>query len=113
MLSGSPLGHIAQWDLEERKLQSEIRSAHEGAITGMQCLPSQPLLITSSPDNSIKVCFLVFTVSECYKTVYMCLCILGMCSSVLHYETSSDIHGLTGDWKLVRMLTIGNNLNKF
>ena len=55
MVTGSPAGHIALWDLEEKKLQSQIRDAHNGGISGLQCLPSEPLMVTSSPDNSLKV----------------------------------------------------------
>ena len=55
MVTGSQLGHIALWNLEEHKLQSQILEAHNGGITGMQCLPSEPLMVTSSPDNSLKV----------------------------------------------------------
>jgi len=53
--TGSTAGHIALWDLEKRKLRSEIRSAHNASVTGMSCLPAQPILVTSSPDNSLKV----------------------------------------------------------
>ena len=55
MVTGSPAGHIALWNLEEKKLQSQMRDAHCSAVTGLQCLPSEPLLVTSSPDNSVKV----------------------------------------------------------
>ena len=55
MVTGSPAGHMALWNLEEKKLQSQIRDAHASAVTGLQCLPSEPLMVTSSPDNSIKV----------------------------------------------------------
>ena len=55
MASGSNLGHIALWNLEERKLHSQMRHAHNGSVSGLKCLPSEPLMITSSPDNSIKV----------------------------------------------------------
>jgi len=55
--TGSAAGHIALWDLEKRKLQSEIRSAHNASVTGMKCLPSQPILVTSAPDNALKVCY--------------------------------------------------------
>ncbi|XP_070537319.1 WD repeat-containing protein 36-like [Ptychodera flava] len=54
MATGSTAGHIALWDLEERKLQSQMRDVHNGAVTGMKYLPSEPLMITSAADNSIK-----------------------------------------------------------
>ena len=49
------MGHIAVWDLEERKLASMERRAHRGAVTGLQFMPEQPLMVTSSSDNSVKV----------------------------------------------------------
>jgi U3 small nucleolar RNA-associated protein 21 len=55
MATGSPAGHIALWNLEKRRLQSQIRDAHNGAISGMTCLPSEPLLVTTSSDNALKV----------------------------------------------------------
>ena len=53
--TGTAAGHIALWDLEKRKLRSEIHAAHNASVTGMKCLPSQPILVTSSPDNALKV----------------------------------------------------------
>jgi len=53
--TGSPAGHVALWDLEKRKLVGDIRAAHNAPVSGMRCLPSQPILITSSSDNSLKV----------------------------------------------------------
>ncbi|XP_043225558.1 WD repeat-containing protein 36-like [Amphibalanus amphitrite] len=55
MISGSTQGHVALWDLEERKLLGQMWEAHQGSVTGMAALPSEPLLVTSSPDNSLKV----------------------------------------------------------
>ena len=55
LATGSPVGHIALWNLEEKRLQSQMRDCHNGAVTGMRCLPSEPLLVTSSADNSLKV----------------------------------------------------------
>ncbi|ELT99075.1 hypothetical protein CAPTEDRAFT_181222, partial [Capitella teleta] len=55
LATGSALGHIALWNLEEKKLQSQMRDCHQGSVTSMQCLPSEPLLVTSSSDNSLKV----------------------------------------------------------
>ena len=55
MATASTVGHIALWNLQERKLQSQMRDAHHGAITGLKCLPSEPLMVSSSPDNSLRV----------------------------------------------------------
>lgn len=53
--SASPSGHIAVWDLDKRQLCCVMRSAHNGAVTGMQFLASQPLMVTSGPDNAIRM----------------------------------------------------------
>merc|ERR1719430_1757223 len=38
MLTGSPIGHVAVWDLESRKLALQMRSCHQGSVTGLKCL---------------------------------------------------------------------------
>ena len=55
MITGSTQGHLAIWDLEQQILVYQHRKAHRGAITGLKSLPSEPLILTSSPDNSLKV----------------------------------------------------------
>lgn len=55
MATGSTIGHIVFWDLEERKVHSQLLAAHDGPVTGMVCLPNEPLVITSSPDNTLKL----------------------------------------------------------
>ncbi|GFS13535.1 WD repeat-containing protein 36 [Elysia marginata] len=55
MVTGSTSGHIALWDLENRKLHSYMKEAHFSSITGLSCLPSEPLMVTSAADNSLKV----------------------------------------------------------
>ncbi|EEZ98071.1 WD repeat-containing protein 36 [Tribolium castaneum] len=55
MATGSVIGHIVFWDLEERRVASQLLSAHDGSVTGMICLPSEPLILTSSPDNTLKL----------------------------------------------------------
>ena len=55
MATGSATGHVGLWDLEERKLSSQMREAHTTAVTGMKCLPNEPLMVTSAPDNTLKV----------------------------------------------------------
>lgn len=54
MATGSISGHIVFWDLEERKVSSQL-CAHDGPVTGMICLPQEPLIVTSSPDNTLKL----------------------------------------------------------
>lgn len=55
MVTGSEIGHIAIWNLQEKTLSSQVRNAHNGAVLGVKCLLNEPLLITSSPDNTLKM----------------------------------------------------------
>lgn len=55
MITGSPKGTIVVWNLEEGKVDSLILKAHFRSITGLQCLPDEPLFVTSSSDNSLKM----------------------------------------------------------
>lgn len=55
MATGSLDGHIVFWNLEQRKVESQLHKAHFGAITGLKYLPNEPLLVSSSPDNSLKL----------------------------------------------------------
>jgi U3 small nucleolar RNA-associated protein 21 len=55
MITGSSQGHLAIWDLEQQTLVQQHRHAHRGAVTGLKALASEPIIITSSPDNSLKV----------------------------------------------------------
>ncbi|KAJ3868324.1 Utp21 specific WD40 associated putative domain-containing protein [Lentinula novae-zelandiae] len=55
MASASSLGHIAIWDLNEGgRLLHMVRGAHDGAISALEWIPNQPVLITSGEDNSVK-----------------------------------------------------------
>lgn len=55
MVSGSAMGHIGVWDLEKRSLLSQLTEAHYGPVTGLHCLQNEPIMLTSSTDNSLKV----------------------------------------------------------
>lgn len=59
LASASTEGHIALWDLEKRQLGSTLRDAHNGCVSGMKFLATQPLLVTNGPDNSLKVIILL------------------------------------------------------
>ena len=75
--TGSSCGDIALWDLSKRKLRSTIHSAHSTSVTGMKCLPSQPILVTSSPDNALKVSLsLIYVLTVIYAITsfyYVCM----------------------------------------
>ncbi|XP_076646998.1 WD repeat-containing protein 36 [Halictus rubicundus] len=55
MATGSLEGHIVFWNLEEQKVESQLHKAHFGGVTGLKYLPNEPLLVSSSPDNSLKL----------------------------------------------------------
>ena len=55
MATGSLQGHIVLWNLEQRKIESQITSAHFGSVTGLKSLPNEPLIVSSSPDNTMKL----------------------------------------------------------
>ncbi|XP_035776148.1 WD repeat-containing protein 36-like [Anopheles albimanus] len=54
MATGSSNGQIVFWDLEEKTIASTL-NAHDDSVTGLEFLPNEPLLISSSPDNSLKM----------------------------------------------------------
>ncbi|XP_054002526.1 WD repeat-containing protein 36 [Hylaeus anthracinus] len=55
MATGSLDGHVVFWNLEQQKVESQLYKAHFGAVTGLKYLPNEPLLVSSSPDNSLKL----------------------------------------------------------
>jgi WD40 repeat protein len=54
LVSTSAAGHVALWDLETRALAAQMRNAHSAEVTGAKCLHGEPVLVTSSPDNTLK-----------------------------------------------------------
>lgn len=55
MVSGSVEGHLAVWDLDKGELHSTVHSAHSSTVHTTHYLASQPLLLTASQDNSVKI----------------------------------------------------------
>jgi WD40 repeat protein len=56
LATGSSNGSIASWDLSKGgRLLHVNREAHELGVTGLEFVPGQQLLISSSGDNSVKV----------------------------------------------------------
>jgi len=55
LISASPAGHLAVWDLQEKRLASQLRDAHAGEVSAATCLPGEPLMVTTSADNSLKM----------------------------------------------------------
>ena len=55
LVSSGMNGNIYMWDVEKRQLRHQITDAHLLSITTCHFLPQEPVLVTSSPDNSIKM----------------------------------------------------------
>ena len=56
LASASSNGHVALWDLNNGgRLIHVIKGAHDRAVTAIEWVPGQPLLISSGDDNSVKV----------------------------------------------------------
>ncbi|XP_026686397.1 WD repeat-containing protein 36 [Diaphorina citri] len=55
MVSGSNTGHLTVWNLEDRQVENQIKKAHRKVVTGAHFLYNEPLLVTSSPDNTLKL----------------------------------------------------------
>lgn len=54
MITASTNGNIVVWNLEERQIANQF-TAHTDSVASTVCLQSEPLLFTSSRDNSIKL----------------------------------------------------------
>ncbi|KAJ1964328.1 rRNA-processing protein utp21 [Dipsacomyces acuminosporus] len=54
MASSNSEGDIALWDLNNKRLIHVMQAAHDGTIPAIDFIAGQPLLLTSSADNSIK-----------------------------------------------------------
>ncbi|KAH8116880.1 WD40 repeat-like protein [Phellopilus nigrolimitatus] len=58
LASASLKGHIALWDLNNGgRLLHVVRGAHDRAVTAIEWVPGQPVLISSGEDNSVKQWF--------------------------------------------------------
>jgi U3 small nucleolar RNA-associated protein 21 len=56
LASASSNGHITLWDLSAGgRLLHIIRGAHDAAVTAIEWIPGQPILVSSGADNSVKV----------------------------------------------------------
>ncbi|KAL6194597.1 hypothetical protein ACLB2K_035679 [Fragaria x ananassa] len=55
LASGGSSGVISIWNLEKRRLQSVIKEAHDGSVLSLHFFVNEPVLLSSSSDNSIKM----------------------------------------------------------
>lgn len=64
LASGCSNGSFAIWDLSKGRVAHVQRGAHEKSIAGLEWVQGQPLLMTSSEDNSIKVSYITHEFKE-------------------------------------------------
>ncbi|CAN4110308.1 unnamed protein product [Withania somnifera] len=55
LASGGSSGVISVWNLEKRRLHSVIKEAHDSSIVSLQFFANEPVLMSSSADNSMKM----------------------------------------------------------
>lgn len=55
LAAGSEDGQIAIFDLKQKILLSMMPQAHRSRVSTLRFLPGEPIMVTSSPDNSIKM----------------------------------------------------------
>ncbi|WJX71859.1 hypothetical protein P8452_55804 [Trifolium repens] len=55
LASGGSSGVISIWNLEKKRLHSVVREAHDGVITSLHFFANEPVLMSSSANNSIKM----------------------------------------------------------
>ncbi|KAJ8753135.1 hypothetical protein K2173_017699 [Erythroxylum novogranatense] len=55
LASGGSSGIISIWNLEKRRLQSVIKEAHDSSIVSLHFFANEPVLMSASADNSIKM----------------------------------------------------------
>lgn len=55
LASGASSGQIAFWDLDQKRLLDLLIEAHSEAVSTLRYLDEEPLLISSSGDNSMKM----------------------------------------------------------
>ncbi|GAX75096.1 hypothetical protein CEUSTIGMA_g2540.t1 [Chlamydomonas eustigma] len=54
MAAGGGAGVVTVWNLEERKLHTVLRDAHDGPMVSLHFFPGEPVLMSTAADNSIK-----------------------------------------------------------
>jgi U3 small nucleolar RNA-associated protein 21 len=54
MAAGGHAGVITVWNLEDRRLHTVIKDAHNGMLSRLYFFPGEPVLMSSAADNSVK-----------------------------------------------------------
>ncbi|CAI9103007.1 OLC1v1001416C1 [Oldenlandia corymbosa var. corymbosa] len=55
LASGGSSGVISIWNLDKRRLQSVVKEAHDCAVVSLHFFANEPVLMSSSVDNSLKM----------------------------------------------------------
>jgi len=55
MASANMQGDVTFWDLEQRRLFYILKGAHDASVHSCAFYPNQPILVTASADNSLKM----------------------------------------------------------
>ncbi|KAG8469840.1 hypothetical protein KFE25_006295 [Diacronema lutheri] len=55
LASASDRGHVALWQLDARRLASQVEFAHEAQVCTAHFLAGEPVLLTSGADNALKM----------------------------------------------------------
>ncbi|XP_024544156.1 WD repeat-containing protein 36 [Selaginella moellendorffii] len=55
LAAGGSSGAISIWDLEKKKLQTVINDAHDSEVASLHFLANEPVLMSNSKDNSLKM----------------------------------------------------------
>ncbi|KAK9819682.1 hypothetical protein WJX72_001066 [[Myrmecia] bisecta] len=54
MAAGGSAGVVTVWNLEERRLHTIIKDAHDAPLTSLYFFPGEPLLMSAAGDNAVK-----------------------------------------------------------
>lgn len=55
LVTASEVGHLMIWNLERKRLSTQIRNAHIGPISKCQFIRNESLMVTSGHDNCLKI----------------------------------------------------------
>jgi WD40 repeat protein len=91
MATGNDRGDVAVWDMEKRQLAHLLPHAHDAAVATLVFFPGEPVLLTTSADNTLKVC-VYMCVSVC---VLVCMCAYVCVRARVGARSHVHVHRLT------------------
>lgn len=110
MISGSNLGHMAIWNLEEKRLVAQIREAHNASVDGMHSLHLEPLMVTSSGDNSVKVW--IFDMSDGSARLLRHRSGHSLAPNYIRFHDAQNVLSAGMDSRLMSFSTVHDSRNK-